>query len=260
MTARFSAGLRNYVAQNGSYRNAMLGGVLRIYSGTQPSTAEAAPTGTLLATITDTAGAHTDEVRAQGTVTLTGGASGSVDAITVNGVAILPAAISFNTSLTQTAADVASAINNNQSIPEWSATSSGAVITITAMYGLGATANGYVVATTVTTITKTDVNVGTATAGVTEVNGLDLSSVAAGVLSKNSTQTWSGVASASGTAGWFRFTSAVADSGALDSTETQVRIDGAVSTSGQQLNMSSTSITSAATQTISSFDITLPTS
>lgn len=260
MTARFSAGLRNYVAQNGSYRNAMMGGTLKIYSGVQPATAELAPSGVLLVTITDTSGAHTSEVRARGSVTLTGGASGSVDAITVNGVSILPAAVPFNTSLTQTAADVVTAINDNQSIPEYVASSSGAVITLTAMYGLGTAANGYVVATTVTTITKTDVNMGTTTAGVDSVNGLKLASVAAGVLSKATGQTWSGVASATGTAGWFRFTSAVADSGALDSTSTQVRIDGAVSTSGQQLNMSSTSITSAATQTISAFDITLPTS
>ena len=260
MTARFSAGLRNYVAQNGSYRNAMLGGKIQIYSGSQPSTAEAAPTGTLLVTITNASGAHTNEVRATGTVTLTGGASGSVDTLTVDSVALLPAAVPFNTSLTQTAADVVTAINNNQSIPEYSASSSGAVITIKAPYGHGTAANGLVVATTVTTITKTDVNMGSATSGVDSVNGLSLGSVAAGVLSKLGTETWSGVAAATGTAGWFRFTSAVADSGALDSTESQVRIDGAVSTSGQQLNMSSTAITSSATQTISAFDITLPTS
>lgn len=257
MTLRLSAGLRNFVNQTGSIRDALQNGEVRIYTGSQPATAEAAPTGTLLATITSGSGARTAEVLAAGTVTLTGGASGSVDTLTVNSVSIIDAAVPFNTSLTQTAADLANMINNSLSSPEYTATSSGAVVTISARRGSGAGPNTFAVASTVTTITKTDVNL---SGGVTAVNGLKFGTSAAGVLSKLSSQTWSGVAGNSGTAGWFRFVGSVTDAGALDTTESAVRLDGAISTSGAQLNMSSTTITAAATQTISSFPLTLPTS
>jgi phage tail sheath gpL-like len=99
--------------------------------------AEAAPTGTLLATITDTSGAHTQEVLASGTVTLSGSA-GSVTAMTVNGLSVLAArAVPFNTSLTQTATDLAAAINSYPSVPKITASSSGAVVTVKAPQGVG---------------------------------------------------------------------------------------------------------------------------
>lgn len=76
-----------------------------------------------------------------------------------------------------------------------------------------------------------------------------------GVLSKQ-TNTWDGVAVATGTAGYFRYCASTSDSGATSTT--LVRIQGAVATSGAELNMSSTSITSGATTTIDTFDITMP--
>lgn len=258
MTAKFSTGIRNFVASGGSYRSALQGGKIKIYSGSQPSTADAAPTGTLLVTITDASLAHTSETIATGSVELTGGGSGSINTLTVDGISIIDAAVPFNTSLAQTAADLAAAINTNQSNPEYTAAVlSGSTVTIYARRGTGAASNGLVVASTVTTITKTDTNM---SGGVTAVNGLKFDIAAAGVLSKLASQTWSGVAVATNTAGWFRFEGPVADSGALDSSETQIRVDGTVSTSGQQLNMSSTSFVTGATETITSFGITLPTS
>lgn len=254
MTLRLSTGLRNYIHQTGGVKKALQGGKLMIYSGAQPATADAAPTGTLLATITDASGAHTAEVLATGTVTLAG-ASGSITSITVNGIVINDASVPFNTTLTQTAADLATAINESHSSPEYTATSSGAVVTISAVRGSGAAPNTFAVAGTLVTMTATYAAMAS---GVTAVNGLKFGVSAAGVMGKRSSQTWSGVAGATGTAGWFRLVGAVADSGALDSSEAQVRLDGAISTSGSQLNMSSTSITSGATQTINSFPITLP--
>jgi len=85
--------------------------------------------------------------------------------------------------------------------------------------------------------------------------GLEFDDASAGVISKKSTETWSGTAVASGTAGWFRMYQA-GDSGA--SSTTDCRLDGACATSGAQLNMSSLSITSGAVQTISTFQITQP--
>lgn len=256
MTLRLSTGARNLLLNGGSFKEAFTGGKLKIYSGAQPASADAAPTGTLLATITDASGAHTQEVRATGTIT-PAGASGSITACTVNSLAVIGAAVPFNSTLTQTAADLADAINDYPSVPKITASAVAGVVTLYAPYGVGAGANGWVVDATCSTMTSTDVNM---SGGVTAVNGLKFDTPAAGVMDKLSTQTWSGVAASTGTAGWFRFEGPVADSGALDSTESQIRMDGAVSTSGAQLNMSSTSITAAATQTITSFPVTLPTS
>jgi hypothetical protein len=255
VTLRLSTAIRNYALSGGSIKEALTGGKILIYSGAQPTTADAAPTGTLLATITAAGGTHTPEVQATGTMTLSGSA-GSVDGVTVGGVAILDASVPFNSTLTQTAADVAAAINSSQSVPEYTASSSGAVVTIKANRGAGATANTLAVAGSLTTLTATYAAL---SGGVTAVNGLKFGFAAAGVLAKSATQAWSGIAGVTGTAGWFRFVGAVADSGVLDSAETEFRMDGAISTSGAQLNMSSTAVTAAATQTIASFPITLPT-
>lgn len=255
MTLRVSTALRNHVLSGGSVKDALQGGKILIFSGAQPTSADAAPTGTLLATITASGGAHTPEVQATGTVTLSGSA-GSIDGVTVNGVSVIDASVPFNTTLTQTALDLAAAINSSASNPEYTASASGSVVTIAAKRGTGAGANGYVIAGTLTTLTATYAAL---SGGVTAVNGLKFGAAAGGVLPKHATQVWNGVAGASGTAGWFRFVGAVADSGAADASESQFRLDGAISTSGAQLNMSSTTVTQNATQTISSFPITLPT-
>jgi len=257
MALRLSTGLRNFLNRDGSLKRAFHGGVLKIYSGSQPSTADAAATGTLLATITAASGAHTDEVRATGSVELTGGSSGSVDDVTVDGVSIIDNVVPFNTSLAQTASDLADEINASLSTPEYTASASGAVVTIEAGPGTGSGPNTFAVVSSTTTLTKTDTNMAS---GVDAVNGLKFGESVAGLLSKLSSQTWSGVAVASGTAGWFRFYAAEADAGAADTEADKLRIDGAISTSGAQMTMANTSITSGATQTVSSFGLTLPAS
>jgi len=83
-------------------------------------------------------------------------------------------------------------------------------------------------------------------------NGLSWDEPAAGVLGKDGT-VWSDVGLATGTAGWFRFYAndyRIAGSG--------LNFDGAVGTSGAELNLSSTSIVLAATTTIDEFEVTLP--
>ncbi len=105
------------------------------------------------------------DVYATATVTLTGGAAGSVDSITVNGVNILSGAVAFNTDLTTTAADVVSDINSTVTSPQYSATSDGAVITITAP-DPGYDFNGFVVAVLTTTITTTNTNMGGGSEGL----------------------------------------------------------------------------------------------
>lgn len=257
MTLRFSSGLRNFVSQRGSLKRALQGGKILVYSGSQPTTADAAPSGTLLCTFTNGSAAHTSEVQATGSITLTGGASGSVNTLTVDGHDILGGAVAYNTSLNQTAADIATAINNNVTNPGYTASASGAVVTITALPGSGTAPNTHVVTASLTTITATYVDMA---GGVASANGLKLGTASAGVISKDASQAWTGLAVATGAAGWFRFVGPVADSGAADADESQIRVDGAISTSGAQLNMTSTTITTGSTQTISSFAFTLPNS
>lgn len=257
MALRLSAALRNALNEMGSFKHVMSNCVLKVYSGAQPASAEAAPTGTLLCTYSASGGALTREVLSVGSVDLTGGASGSVNTLTVNGIEIMGSATNFNTSLAQTAQDVATKINNNPKNLLFTASVSATdKIDITAKPGLGALANGWVVASTTTTITKTDTNMA---GGVDAANGLQWGDSAAGTLVKHPSQTWQGTAAATGTAGWFRFEAAVNDAGALDSAEAILRMDGAVATSGAELNMANTAMVLGAVQTISSFSVTLPT-
>lgn len=256
MPLRFSTGLRNYLGKEGGVKQALNNGKIFIYSGAQPASGDDAAPGTLLAIITKSSGTLTEEVQAVGSVALTGGGSGSVDTITVNGVSILPAAVPFNSTLAQTATDVATAINNNpQNLLFIASTGGTPTISIKARLGLGALANAWVVASTATTITKTDSNMA---GGVTAVNGLTFGDATAGTLVKNPLETWTGLGIAAGTAGWFRFEGSLADTEASDTAGAFNRLDGNISTSGANLNMSSTTIAIGATQTISTFNLTIP--
>ena len=92
---------------------------------------------------------------ATGSVELTGGASGSVDDITVDGVSIMSGAESFDTDLDTTATNVAANINAFST--DYTADAVGPLITITAVLE-GTAPNGFVVVSTTTTITTTDTN------------------------------------------------------------------------------------------------------
>lgn len=59
MTIRFSTGLRNNLVGALGFSATFDGGVIEIYSGTQPPTADSAVTGTLLGTMTLASGAFT---------------------------------------------------------------------------------------------------------------------------------------------------------------------------------------------------------
>ena len=95
---------------------------------------------------------------ATATVTLTGGAAGSVDMITVDGVNIMSGSVAFTTNLATTATAVASNINSHTSSPEYTAAAVGPVITISAASAAGSDPNGFVVLVTATTITYTKTN------------------------------------------------------------------------------------------------------
>ncbi len=254
MTIRLSTGLRNALAQGLGFAGVFNRGSINIYSGTQPVSADAAVTGTLLGTVTASSGALTQETQATGTITLTGGGSGSVNTVTVGTFNIIPdGAVAFDTSLTQTAANLAAAINRNGI---YTATSSGAVVTIKPRPGAGAAHNAYEVAATLTTITASYADM---SGGVSPVNGLYFGEPAAGVIAKPTGQIWSFNGIAAGTAGWFRMIGSAADAGALISTAPYLyRLDGSVAVSGGDASLSNITIAVGAPNTVDVFSWSQP--
>jgi hypothetical protein len=268
MSVRISTEFRNKFAEGFGLRESLRDGRLYLYTGSQPASADDAPTGTLLATFTLSDGTYTAPTQATFLVTLSGSA-GSVDTLTLGGSAfnLLGGAISVTPGVQATSADlIAAAINGTQN--PWNATAvatSADVITVSMAAWLGAMVNGLTIAHTETTTTVA-INGGSsatvggtgATAGVTAVNGLNFQFPAvAGVLSKESTA-WQATAVATGTAGWFRFVAGGSTVDGVDNSD--CRFDGACATSGSDLNLSSLSIVSAAVQTISTFTLTIPAS
>lgn len=248
---RFSTGYRNARAAIGSTKLLLTGGALYGYNGSQPSSADNAPTGTNLIIFTEGGGARTTETCAAGTVTLTGGASGSVNSITVGGVEVLKSTpfasatvVNFDTSLTVTAAAVATQINLGTYWHGWVGSSSGAIITITKVPGFGTAANSLTVTSTCTTITKTDANT---SGGVSPVNGFEFGAAASGEISKTS-DVWSGLGLAEGNITWVRY---VGPSSSPDGASTQqIRLDMDASTAAAFFQMSSTAIAVDALVTI----------
>lgn len=92
----------------------------------------------------------------EGSVELTGGSSGSVDGITVDSVEIMSGAVAFNTSLAQTAIDVADNINKNYTSPNYHARAVGAKVYI---WQQTVSASTLTVSASTTTITTTDTDV-----------------------------------------------------------------------------------------------------
>lgn len=107
-----------------------------------------------------------------------------------------------------------------------------------------------------TLLVKITLNSGAKAAGV-GANGISFGQVAGGIAHKAVGEVWSGVAVADGTAGWFRFYDIDEVTGA---STTNPRFDGNIATSGADLNMSNTTITTSGTTTIDSVSVTLPAS
>jgi len=97
---------------------------------------------------------------------------------------------------------------------------------------------------------------GVFTGGVA-TNGLNFDPAASGVIDKLTGEVWSGANTATGTAGWFRF---YANDFTKGASTTAVRLDGAIATSGSQMNLSNTALVSSVTTTVDSVAITQPAS
>lgn len=86
--------------------------------------------------------------------------------------------------------------------------------------------------------------------------GITFGTAAAGVIQKASAEVWSGANAASGTARYYRHVGS-ADTGAVSTTEP--RIQGTIGVTGEDLNLTSTTLSSGATQTIDFYSVSLPT-
>ncbi len=286
MALKFSQGVVNSLAVGQGWGDILRNSTCVVYSGSQPASPDVAATaGTELVRFTSSGSAITAETRAAFKITLTG-ATGNVSALTVGGVSILDLTLlpTFSTVAALVTSTI-SAINATWSYPDYYAVPAGTTVgSIT--YGTVDTASFYVIAPknagvslnsltiacTVASGTAPVINGGSsttvggtgATAGVAASNGLLMTYPAvAGLISK--TGTWSGTASATGTAGWFRIlctpnydTGLTNISTTSDDAKLILRIDGTVGTSGTDMIVSSTTITSAVSQTVSTFALTVP--
>jgi len=255
MALRYSTGLRNKLRSGYGYREALANGVLKVYSGTQPTSADSAATGTLLGTFTVDGNAYTGETRAVGTITLSATESGSVDTVLAGGLfPLIGAAVDFDTSHTITAAALAAAISAYKSTPRFEATSDGAVVTVYAPYGTGAVYDTLALASTSTDLTTADTAFAS---GVTAVNGLGfLEGAVVGTITKTADVWQATVITAGGTAGWFRWEADTLDDQAVSTVF--ARLDGSIATSGADFNLTSTALAGDSVQTISNFTITVP--
>ncbi len=257
MTIRLSTGARNGLAGSMGFGGMFNRGYMKIFSGSQPASADAAETGTLLGTVTDTSGTLTKETRATGTITITGATGGTINNITVGGKNIIPdGAITVSGDTTSTlATKLCDAINRNGVME---ASVSGAVVTITGRPGTGVTTEA--VTGSLTTATASYVNMGSGTAGVAPLNGLILAAPVNGVIAKLSTQVWSFAGAAAGTAGWFRFyASNTADSGGLLSAAPWYpRMDGSCGVGSGDAQLSSLAVTLLSPHTVDVFNFTVP--
>lgn len=288
MTLRLSDGFKTALAGGLGYYDLLRDSVFQIYSGTQPASANDAPTGTLLATITDTKGVLTAETRAIALLSFTGTTGvETLTSLTVNGIEILNGTTTFGgaiTTATLFAAAVADSINLKRSHPDFNAIASGETVTVYAPKNSGAAYNNAAIIATGTCVDahltsgaeaaaasphtfvgngRFGSGAGGNTAGIAAINGLKFIFPAdTNILSKSGT--WSGTAVASGTAGWGRFVcrnrkTGAADSGAVDASKLDMRVDCAVGTSAATAEavVASLVVASGADQTVNSAAFTI---
>jgi len=256
MAERLSSGLRDFLLGEGSMRKALEDCVMKIYSGAAPASANDAVTGVLLVNVTKASGTvsagerstpRAYEVIISGTITT--GNTVSLN-LTVDGTG--PTAYTYTILAADStriliAAKVARMLND---IPQLSAIpdiddATGLLFVQGRIDGLDFTLAD-VPGTCTTTVTAKQAAV--------RQDAMYFAAPSAGAMSKAS-ETWSGLVATSGVAGYFRFVTS-SDDGTLSTT--QVRAQGAVSTSGAELNLSNTSLVAATTLTIDTYSISLP--
>ena len=256
MALSFSKELKNRLLQGESLKQAISGGCLKIYAGTRPTNADTGiGTATLLATLSYDGLTYSETAvnyYKTSFIKITGDLGTGIVRITL-GSTNYDFSESNYSSLQDLLINIATTINKRDMrvfvVPIFGTGITDTGVAISArtagedIYIYGDTVGASV---SVTTIDGSSAN--------RNSNGLILGTAVDGAISKES-GVWKGIAIASGTATWFRIQGPGEDD---DSTRYDlVRLDGTVGTSGADLILSSTSITSGATITVDSCTFTL---
>ena len=225
MPLRFSSGGVDALQENGCLKEIFHDGIIDIYSGAQPASADDAVTGTHLARITLAGGAFTAGVKSTrriDTATITYGSDGDDYVLVINGTSYSYTAVNGDDD-DAVALALAALVDASPVVDAYAAAN---VIYTRAIYA----GVDYTIANTGTTSGGNNV-VASVTANA-RINGLQWGDSVLGVLSKEA-GVWEGVNLATGTAGYFRFKANAVDD---DSESTSlIRMDGNVSTSNAPL-------------------------
>lgn len=260
MAEKLSTGLRNRLLDGWSWRKCFQDAIINVYSGTPPASADDAVTGVLLLKLTKASGAVAASARSTpGSWKLVipdQHGEGATIKLSINlGAAGAVTYTYTNTpdagTAEQVMAKVAVMLND---IPGLHAIHGGAGITDPARVVL---VQG--------SIDGEDVHIadagGTITVTPTEIveaariNTIHFNAAASGAMAKKTGETWSGVVLASGVAGYYRMVQTSDDGG---SSATAIRKQGAISTGGQELTMTNTSLVLGVTHTVDSYSINQP--
>ncbi len=258
MSERLSTGYRNLILGGWSAREIFKDARMDIYSGSQPASADDAVTGVLLASISKSSGAVSVgeySVPSRWSVTIPGAhASGTYSLhVVIDGVSYT---CTYNTEESGSEGHA-----DNDAIARGLARE--VVMGCPQVFAIAEGANSklYIQARipgidldvhdgggTVTIVTFAEILAETA------ADTIRFALPASGAMSKDSS-TWSDVVLVSGVAGYFRVVDSH-DDGTYSLT--QPRLQGAVSTSGAELNLSSTSLVLGTTLTIDTYSISQP--
>jgi hypothetical protein len=262
---KLSSGFVTNLCRSGGYWKNIANGVMKLYSGAEPATADAQATGTLLATLTLSGAAWTPEVLAEYAGTITG-ASGTITSVKVGGLEILGSTVTFLTDVTTTAALVAAKINDHSSVTQFVARSSAGVVYVKCPPTSG---TAYAAITIVTAVSGGDVAFTVAssglpngsngtTLGVAAVNGLNFQFPAvAGVFTKETTVWEDTSADAAGTVGYARLTLDGADDFTLSTLYRRIQFS--VGVSGADITSQILTTTLTAPVVLNTFALTATT-
>jgi hypothetical protein len=247
MALKASTGLRNYLANVGSLKAALNDGIINIYSGSAPASADDPPTGVLLLKLTKDGAAvtgGTKSTKQKDTVTVTAGSQGDTFTITVNTVGYTYTQGNGDTA-TVIASALADLLDDCRAIRAIS--SVGVVILESRFAGESYTLD--VSKTGGGTINKASI------ATITRINSIHLGSPTNGVIAKAGGETVSGTGVADGAASYFRYVTSE-DTGADSSTER--RLQGSCGTAGADLEMTSIQIYTGQPNTQDGLQLTVP--
>lgn len=230
MALRYSTGYRNGLLQGGSFRELFENGVLRLFTGSQPPSADNGATGTLLCVISRNGALFSASVlsdRQVDRVNVTAGTATEEYTVSINGKSY---------TYTMRAGDDAFAIAKGLA----------ALVRksplVNAMPWTNGGANGVMIEAKVAGESySVEVNT-TASAGIittsnvwanSRLNGLNFGLASNGIIGKESGNAWQGYAITGGLAGWFRLSDN--DDNYMVNSESACRIDGSVGVAGADL-------------------------